>query len=133
MFEFLKRRTLKDHLRETKKLKINGIMFTIRKVNPVDFLDGSKILLNEYQLYDIGKKAVAGDDVGLDKQMKKLKKHFIDVFMCGVTNPQLTRKPDQEPEKIGVDELFIDWDLSNELYEEIMSFSYGKKKGFLSH
>lgn len=131
MFGLFKNKSLKGHLRQTKELKVNGVIFKIRKVNPVDFLDGSKVLLNEYQLYEVGRKASDGDSQAIDKQMKKLKKHFIDVFMCGVVKPALTRKPDKEPEKIGVEEMFVDWGMANNLYEEIIDFSYGKKKGFL--
>jgi len=131
MLGWFKKKTLKTHLRESQELKIKGVLFTIRKVNPIDFLDGSKVLLNEYQLYEVGKKSIEGDTVALNNQMKKMKKHFTDVFMCGVVSPKLTRKLDKEPEKIGVEELFIDWDLANTLYEAIMQFSYGKKKGFL--
>jgi hypothetical protein len=60
--------------------------------------------------------------------LDKLKSHYRDVFLAAVVEPKLKRTDDKGDSGIFVDNLFTDWDLAHELYEQIISYTYGKKK-----
>ena len=115
-------RSLTKALNPTKKLKIEGILFEIRKINPIDYLAGYKALSSSFDLYgsDAGKSV---DALTSDK----IKKHYIEIFTASVISPKLKRKND-ESEGLYVDALFNNWDICERLYMSIMEFTYGKKK-----
>jgi len=115
-------RDLRRALNETKKIKVCGIFFKIRKIQVLDVLDGSKVLLSSYQTYEESRQK--GSSESLEK---KLKDHYKDVFMSSVISPELSRDK-SEVSKIFVEHLFTDFDLADELYDKIMLFTYGKKK-----
>lgn len=121
MFNFFKGKSLEARLSETKLIRIFGVKFRIRKLNALDYLDGSKALIQVYDEYSMGKK-----DTQIEKS-SQIKKHMTDVFMAGVVEPKLSRKK-EDNDGLFVDNLFTDMELSNRLYEHIMSFTYGKKK-----
>jgi len=121
MLKFWKKKDLSEELKKTKRVKLDGFLFTIRKINVMDYLDGSKVLKKTYDTYAIG-----SDKDVTESSFKGVKGHITDVICSGVEKPVITRKG--EGESIGIDELFVDWDLAVALYEQIMSFSYGKKK-----
>lgn len=109
-------------LDKTKTVRVDGIRFKIRKVNVLDYLAGNKVMLQAYDTYKTGLEPQAPDE----KTEKKLKEHYAQVLVAGVVHPRLTLKEDGEG--IFVDKLFIDWDLTLKLYNEIMVLTYGKKK-----
>ena len=112
-------RTL-DDLFAPKRIKIMGIIFKIKKIDPINYLDGSQVLLSSYAVYKTGSK----DEQEIS--MKKIRKHQIDVLMAGVVEPQLTRSEDGEG--IHVDKLFTDQGLVTALYTSIIEYTYGQKK-----
>ena len=122
------RKSLKDHLSGLHKVKIQGIIFSIRKIEPIHFLNGAKIMQKFYDTYKVG-----GEEVGLDqiKVMNQVKAHWKDVFLAAVVDPVLKRKDDDGP-GIFVDNLFTDWELCSELYSEINLITYAKKKSRVS-
>lgn len=120
MLNFFKSKDLKSVLNDVKKIKIKGVIFNIKKLDVSNYLDGSKSLVASYDVYKIGNENEVGD------MQKKIKEHYRDVFMGAVVSPLLSRKEDGD--KICVDEIFMDWDLAQDLYEEIMFHTYGKKK-----
>lgn len=131
MLKLLKRilfgRELGDSLNEKKIVKIHGIRFMIKKVHMIDFLDGSSVLLQSFDIY----KLKANSDVPqmTNIALKRLQKHYTDVFCASVISPKLVRKKeDAVGDAIFVDYLFTEWDLANGLYESIAEFTYGKKK-----
>lgn len=128
MWPFKKRR-LEDVLFETKKIKVHGIKFEIRRVNPVDFLRGAKVFKAAFDTY---KTAGAKQNIDLldSKTEETMKTHIRDVFMSSVKSPILCYAKDKEqnPSAIVVDNLFTDMGLSAELYNAIIEYSYGKKK-----
>ena len=63
--------------------------------------------------------------------MKKVREHLSDVILAGTIKPQLSRK--EEEGKISISELFNDWEIAETLYNEILAFTYGKKKLMNSH
>jgi hypothetical protein len=120
---FWKEKKLEDYLSATHKIKAHGMRFTIKKIDVLDVCTGAKVCANVYDTYKVGKQVV--DDVS----NSKVKAHFADVLLAGIVYPALCRKVEDEKDgKILVDKLLTDWDLAGELYEEIMSFTYGKKK-----
>ena len=115
-------KTLGDHLRAEKTLRIKGIRFKIKKINIMDYLDGSKVLKKAYDTYQI-----KPSEDGLLQTKSKIKSVYRDVFMAAVMRPILSRKED-DAETIWVDDIFNDWALASELYSQIYLFTYGKKK-----
>lgn len=111
---------LEDVLFETKAVRVKGIKFTIKKVNMINYLDGSKVLLQAYDTYKMGKSETH------PMNDKKIKEHFSHVLVSGIQSPKLSHTKDGEG--TWVEDLFIDWDLVNELYSKIIEFTYGKKK-----
>lgn len=116
---------LEEVIFKGKKVKVHGVFFQIRKVNPLDYLTGAKVLKQDFSLYELKK---AENLATISKaQIDQMKKHYTDVFMAGVIYPTIKRENDNQP-GIWVDHLFNDWTLATELYQEIMFYTYGKKK-----
>lgn len=113
---------LNEYLHETKKVKVMGIRFTIRRLNIYDHLDGSKILTSYYQLYQSGKTKEA------EASIKKVVQHYKDCFMAAVVEPKLKRKDDPNDPAIFVEEITNDLQLASALYTEIVRFTNDKKK-----
>jgi hypothetical protein len=125
MFDLFKSNDLGNHLNKTKAVKINGVRFVIKRFTPLNYLDGSNILLNSFDAYKIGKDPEADAEM-IKQDLKKMRDHFRDTFIAAVVKPALSRK--EEPDKVWVDEVFQDWDMACKLYEEVMLYTYGKKK-----
>ena len=113
------RRDLQSVLNETKTLKIKGLRFIIKKINVLDHLDGSKLMLQSFDTYRNDK------STSPDVPTKKIKDHYSEVIVAGLVHPRVYLK---QGEGIHVEELFHDWEIANKLYEEIYLFAYGKKK-----
>lgn len=126
MFGFFRNKKLEDVLNATKKIKLRGVLFTIKKIDGLAYLDGSKSLKKTYDLYSTGKQEEINEST-----IKKIQQHYTDVFMNSVVKPKLSRKKEDQ-EAVYVQEIFNDWNLAHELYEEIMCLTYGKKKVKLS-
>jgi hypothetical protein len=126
MFSLFKSKKLESVLDATKKIKIGGVTFTIKKINVLNYLEGSKIIQQCYDVYKSGKNNQAQDLVS----EKKIKEFFSHLFVAGIVNPKISLK--ENDEGIFVEKLFVDWDLCMRLYEEIMLFTYGKKKTTLN-
>jgi len=123
LFDWLFGRNLEDVVNETKKINVRGVKFHIRKVNLLDHLEGAKVLTQVFDTHKTkGEKAAALQNAKSDK----VRSHLTDVFMAGVVSPQLARK--REDTGVLVDSLFLDWGIAFDLYNEIMLFTYGKKK-----
>jgi hypothetical protein len=117
-----KKKTILEFLDETKKIKVKGFSFIIRRVNPLDYLDGSKVLQQAYALY---KKPSAESEHGVSD--KKIREFFSHILCSAVVEPKLVLN-EADTTGIFVERLFVDWDLVTKVYEEIMVFTYGKKK-----
>lgn len=111
-------------LDKTKTVRIKGFRFIIKKISPLDHLKGSKVMLQAYEVLKMGK--------GQEKESseKKIKEHLSEVLLVGVVHPKLTPKEDEPG--IFIDKLFVDYELVNELYSQIIQYTYGKKK-ILAH
>lgn len=117
-------RNLERAINETKKVRIKGITFRIRKIDPLNYLDGSKAIQKVYDVYEEKKKNEA--PIVSDSDIKKAKEHFRDVILAGTISPKLSRKEDESG--FWVEKLFLDWELVESLYTQIMTYTYGKKK-----
>lgn len=121
---FRKRQTLESLLNKTYRIKIMGVIFKVRRINPMDYVTGSKAVQMHFDGY---KTSSQKDQLAKASQsMGKVKEHYRDVFMASIVEPVLCRKEDGEG--TFVDNLFTDWELANELYLRIMETTYGKKK-----
>ncbi len=125
MFDWLFGKSLDSYVNETKKVKVNGIKFTIRKVDVSDHLAGFKVMLQTYDLYKAGK-----TDAKSTISDKALKEVFSEVLVAGVVHPKLSLQKDTGAQYVG--DLFFDYDMVVKLYNEILTFTYGKKKLKLS-
>lgn len=121
MFGWFKGKKLESVLDAKKVVRVHGVRFTIRKINVLHYLDGSKIIQQTYDTYKSGK-----TDINPEVSEKKMREFFSHFLVAGVVNPKLTLKDDNTG--IFVEKLFVDWDMCMKLYEEIMLFTYGKKK-----
>lgn len=119
---------LDDVLDPRKRINIRGVDFVIRKINPVDHLHGAKVLAASYEVKTLESRKKEKELQG-QMNLEKAKDHFRDVFTQCVIEPKIVRKEsDAGVGMVFVDRLFLDWDIANELYQEIMIFTYGKKK-----
>lgn len=130
MFDWLRnifgrRRTLDEVLFATRRIKVHGIIFHVRKVNPIDFASGAKALQMHFQTWKTADEKKQLEILGANEG--KIREHYVDVIMAGVVTPKLSRKKD-EPGAIFVEHLFTDWSLASELYLKIIENSQGKKK-----
>lgn len=121
MLSWLFGRKLDSVLDQTRTIRIKGVRFKIKKVNVLNHLDGSKVMV---QAYDIYKQNTGGAQS--EASEKKIREHLSHVLVAGVVDPKLSLKDDGSG--FYVDRLFSDWTLVNKIYEEIMTFTYGKKK-----
>lgn len=110
---------INEHLYATKKIRIKGINFKIKKLNPLHYVEGAKVLKQSFDLY----KTNNNKDLLSDK---KVIEHLSHVLVYGVDSPKISFK--KEDGGVFVDDMFIDIELVFELYNAIMEFTYGKKK-----
>lgn len=120
-----KKKNLRDALRQTKKLKLHGVLFEIKKISPVNYLTGNSSLIESFSVYSKDTPAFKPSDY------EKIKRHYRDVFLDSVIKPKLTR--DESIDGVCVDEIFENWELANDLYLAITELTYGKKKSLLSY
>jgi len=113
-------RSLESVLNETKLVVVKGVRFRIKKIDPFSYLDGSQAISQIFQTYE-QKREMS------EPNLEKVKAHYKDVFLAGVVEPKLKRKQ-EEAEGIFVDNLFTEWELANDLFAEIIGYTYGKKK-----
>lgn len=106
-----------------KQMDIWGVPFTLKPVNVLDYLDGSRVLVQVYDTYKTG--TVSAEAVVSDK---KIIEHMRDVIMAGVESPKLKRKKDANVEGFFVDDLFENAEFAATVYGEIMKLSYPQKK-----
>lgn len=126
ILDFFFQKKLSSVLGKTHTVYAQGVKFKVRKLHPLDFLDGSKSVQTVYQTYEEARKK--GDPDGIATSAKKIKEHYADVFLAAVVDPVLVRDEAEQETGIWVQNLFSDWDLCNDLYGSIMELTYGKKK-----
>ena len=122
MLKMLFGRDLKTELYETRKIKVRGVRFTIKKVNLLNYLEGSEVLLKKFDTH----KTVGVKDAPAKLSEERARKHYAAILVAGVAEPKLVYK--KEDDGILVDDLFINWEMVVDLYSKILEFTYGKKK-----
>ena len=120
-------RDLKTMVKPEKRVKVQGVLFTIRKIDPISYFKKSQTLLAEFQSWGdhFGKKE-HDSKANYEKLEKKNREHLRDVFLECVVRPKLSK--DGAGETVNVNEVLMEQELSNELYQRIIEFTYGKKK-----
>ena len=124
-----KKRTLREALRDYKKVKVKGVIFHIRKLTPLDYIANAKVMLQNFETYS--PESLFKKDKFSESDIKKVKEHYRHVLLQGVVKPELSAKKDPG-EKICVDEILNNWELAINVYNEIIKYTYGKKKTILS-
>lgn len=114
------RKKMEDVLIGLKKVKIKGVLFTIKKIPAEKYLEGFNILFKAYDV-NIMKKANERE-----LPVKKIKNFYRDIMLAGVVSPKLSIQDD--PSSVCIDEVFNDWDLVERLCGEIIKNTVGKKK-----
>jgi hypothetical protein len=123
LLDLFRSRKLSTVLEKTHQVKVHGVKFEIRKINSLDYLNGSKALVQSYDTYKAGSDKTEEALVNVNK----IKSHYIDVFMASVVKPELSREK-TSVKGIWVENLLQDWELATDLYAKIMEITYGKKK-----
>lgn len=119
-------KTIHELLNEHKKIKVLGSIFHIKKVNPLDFADSRETMQNTFDIRTVdGRKPPLTEDL-TKQQRKAIRMHYRDVILSCIVKPKISVK--EEEGSVCVDEILNNWELTTELYLEIMSYSYGKKK-----
>jgi hypothetical protein len=114
---------LQSELLKKKRVRVNGFKFTIKKISPLDHLTGSKVMLQAYDVLKLNNTVKNQEE---EISQKKIKEHLKDVLLAGVVEPALVSK--ESDNGVYIESMFVDMDLVNKLYAEIISFTYGKKK-----
>lgn len=109
---------------KTRKVVVCGIHFRIKKLDVFDFATGSKVMLPSVQTYEEAKQT---EKEVKELDLKKIKEHYKDVFMAAVVEPKLKRNL-EDAEGAWVENLFTEPDLVEGLYNQILLYTYGKKK-----
>lgn len=128
-FGWFKRRevSLRDKLNETKNIKVSGVLFKIKRIQVLDYMEGARVLHETFSVYKTKEQKVL--DEKLIKNLSKAKEYMRDVIMAGVVQPKLVRKQEDDPSAVCVDELVEgDWMMAQNLAAEILAYTYGKKK-----
>lgn len=123
MLNWLLGRSLDSALNETKKIKVQGVTFHIRKLNPLDYLNGANVLRQTYDTYKIGTKEQSPLS---EADLKKIKEHYAHTLAAGIAKPKISLK--DEEGSINAYKFVENWDLATEVYMEIIGHTYGKKK-----
>jgi hypothetical protein len=118
---------LNSAVNDVKKVKINGVLFHVKKINPLDHLEGSKVMMKVYDTYEGNR-----DSKAIEMATSKVRTYYRDIIMAGVVKPALSRKEDSGT-GVFVDDIFKDWDMSEKLVEFIITHTYGKKKIMSAH
>lgn len=122
MFNFFSKK-LDSVLDQSKLIKVCGVVFRIKKINPLNYVEGTLAIQSFFQTYEQKRESAKATDFDM------VKKHYSDVFLASVIEPSICRKKEESTDNITwVENLFSDWDLANGLYEKITEYSYGKKK-----
>lgn len=122
MFRFFKKKSLEDHIFGTKKVKINGVIFHIKRIDAMDHLAGLNVLQKIYDVYKVNKDTNA--QVALEN-FNKVKAYCRDMLLAGVVSPKLSAKDDGTG--FFVEKLFLDFELAQALTKAILEFTYKKK------
>lgn len=125
MLGWFRRKTIEDIVNQKKKIRVDGVPFVIRKINPLDYMSGSKAVRQIFQTYA----ATSQESVELkEAHAQEIQKHYEEVFLTAVVSPKLKAKKTDQGEGIPVQHLLTDWGFAAELYSQIIAFSYEKKK-----
>lgn len=124
IFRPFRSRNLSDVIGQTKKIKVMGVKFVIKKLDPIDTMNGSRVLQKQFDTYEVEKKP------DVPQNPEKIKTYFRDLFMACIVEPKLYRDQAEAIEKRGVwvDGLLTDLELIDGLHTAILEFTYGKKK-----
>lgn len=125
------RRAVKDEMRGTKKVRVNGFGFTIRKINPLlDFsVDKMPQIFTDFHSRRQRKEA----DQDAAAQARKAQADMYSIIEAGLVEPQLVKVGAGEDrgkeDGITVEDLFRDGDTGPKLYFEILAHSLNRFRG----
>ena len=122
MFGFFRRKTLEQHLSDTKRVKIHGVVFRIKRLNAMDHLAGLNVIQKIYEIYKVNKSD--GSQAAVEN-INKIKAYCRDMLLAGVVVPKLSAKDDGSG--IYVERLFEDFELAQALTQAIIQHTYKKK------
>jgi hypothetical protein len=128
MFGWFRSKSLDEVLNPTRVIYVHGVRFKIRKLNPMDYLGGSRAVR---QIFETVKPGDSLAEVTIQQtQQQDIERHFLDTFLLSVLEPRLKDAPAGPTDDAGtpVRNLVTDWEFANSLYRQIIEFSYGKKK-----
>lgn len=120
-----RRKTLAQVLGASTRVRVHGVVFRLRKIDTLDFVSGARVL---HQHFDTYKTKSEQQQLAMAAENgKRIREHYVDVFMASVVEPKLSRTPNTDG-AIFVENLLTDWDLASDLYRAVLEVTYGKKK-----
>jgi hypothetical protein len=122
---WFRRKTLDAHFNETKRVVVNGVIFKIKKINPMDHLQGMNCLQKIYNIYKTAKEKGTSTPDNEIETLKKIQNYCRDILLAGVVTPKLSAKADGTG--YHVDQILADFKMTQELAGHILKFTYKKK------
>jgi hypothetical protein len=117
---------IKERLKGYKKIKILGMKFIIRKINPLLDFPADKIP-QIFTSFETRRKVVETTPSITDTQ-KSLRDTYA-IIEAGVVEPKLEKYIDGKEEGITAEDLFRDFDIGFKLYIEIITHSMNRFRG----
>lgn len=124
MFGLFKKKSFEEQINKTKVVKLGGMRFVIKRIDPIEHLRGINVLKKVYEVYQTRDKSV---DVveNAEEMLKKIRASCKDLLLAGVVEPELVAKPEQG--KICVDLILQDLSIAQGLAQSIIQYTYKKK------
>ena len=121
---------LKEKLNQYKKIKVCGMSFTIRKINPLQDFASNESMPQIFTYY-ITKRKVKEDNPFTMQSLQKALNDMKAIIKAGVVDPPLVpvEKDKSKENGITVDDLFVDEEMGAKLYIEILTHSLNRFKG----
>lgn len=121
MWPLTRRRNLRDELAGLKNVKINGIKFTIKKLNPLLDFPADR-MPQVFTYYLKRRKVTEPQDLSIEAMRKGLDEMKL-VVSAGVVSPKFS------PELLTIDDIFRWSDTGSKLYLEIIAHSLNQFRG----
>jgi len=120
---------LKEKLNRHKNIKVCGMKFTIRKLNPLQ--DFPRVQdMPQIFIYYMTKRPIKDEPLNV-ASMQKAYDDMKKIVEAGIVDPPLVpvEKDKSKEAGITVDDLFVDEDMATQLYIEILSHSLNRFRG----
>ena len=128
---FFGKKPKKGDFRELKKIKIDGVRLTIRKLNPL--LDFERDRMPQIFTSFISRRPIKEEPIINEAQVRKQQEDMQAVVKAGLVEPELVPVDKNErkgkEEGVTIDDIFANINFATKLYIEILTHSLNQFKG----